>query len=137
MALATSCFKEILEVKPVHRVPFRNNPLLQGLINVGGQLKVSVYLDRLLKVSENADITEIGEILYKRMIVIRSGEETWVFPSDEVHGIFYVDPLKIENVPVSVLKSDSNYFNGIFNWHGRDVAILDHELLFKSLRKAV
>ncbi len=138
LALKTALFAEIAHVRPIHRIPHRSGPLLLGMINLRGQLRLCVSLHHLLQLEEGVkEQKEGGHRQYARMVAIRKGDEQWIFPVDEVYGNFRTRVAKLENVPVTVAKSTANYLRGVMAWEGKSVGLLDEELLFQSLRRSL
>jgi len=136
--LSTAVFNHVCENKAIHSIPFKKNPMILGLVNIGGQIRVCVTLDKLLNISGSAEKgDELSSVVYDRMIVIEQEENVWVFPVDEVYGIFQFDVEKMENVPVNVSKSSANYLKGVFLWKGKRIGFLDEELLCYSLKTSL
>lgn len=136
--LSTSVFNQVCEKKPIHSIPYRQNPMLLGLVNIGGQIRVCFAIDKLLGIAKEAGENEsLSSVVYNRMVVIEKEGNTWVFPVDEVYGIFQFDAKKMENVPVNVAKSSSNFLKGVYNWKDRSIGFLDEDLLCYSLKTQV
>ncbi|GAK53385.1 CheW-like protein [Candidatus Moduliflexus flocculans] len=143
LAIPTQLLDEIIDVEYVqsllHTIPHRRNPVLMGVINVHGEIWLCVSLKELLglEVVESPQ-TELDRNAYKRMMVIQ-GENTdrWVFPVDEIHGIYRVHPKSFQNVPVTVAKAKTTFTKGIFEWEQHQVAFLDNELLLHNLARSV
>jgi len=136
--LSTAVFNHVCENKAIHSIPFKKNPLVLGLVNIGGQIRVCVTLEKLLNVSgHEKGREELSSVVYDRMIVIEREDHVWVFPVDEVYGIFQFDAEQMENVPVNVSKSAANYLKGIFSWKEKRIGFLDEDLLCYSLKTSV
>lgn len=128
---------EVTENKVVHRIPHKRNPVVKGLVNLKGVLRICVSLHQLLEVEEPAVNTNDDRASYKRMICIQNEAGQWIFPVEEVYGVHHFDLSLIENVPVTVMKSRVNYLRGVFPWNGHNVSYLDQELLFPSILRSV
>lgn len=137
LALSTSVFYQICDMRPVHKIPHRKSPILLGIVNIEGQIRVSVSLDRLLDIGGEETASETNQITYMRNVVLEKNGDYWVFPVDEVYGIYRCPEDAIENVPVNLAKSSANFLKGIFNWEGHSVGYLDEELLFHSLKRSI
>ena len=136
--LSTSVFNQICEKKTIHTIPHSSSDILVGLVNIGGQMRLCVDLVKLFDIEEKAvKQSSHSPVVYDRMIVIEKDEELWVFPVDEAYGIFQFDMGALENVPVNVSKSSSNYLRGVLTWKGKSVGFLDEELLFYSLKRSL
>lgn len=130
LAVATSIFAEIAQRRPIHRIPHRSGPLLLGLTNLRGQMRLCVSLHYLLQIEEGAK-------QYARMLAIQKGDQRWIFPVDEVYGNHRYRKRELQNVPVTVSKSTANYLKGVIAWEGKGVGVLDEDLLFQSLKRSL
>lgn len=136
LAISTRFFAEIAHVRTLHCIPHRSGPILQGIINLRGQLRLCVSLHKLLELEEEqAEATLVGRKKYARLVAIRKGEDHWIFPVDEVFGNYHFAMSDLQNVPVTVSKSAANYLKGVVAWEGKSFGYLDEELLFQSLRR--
>jgi chemotaxis-related protein WspD len=136
LALATLYIKEILKMKKVHRIPHRNGKGLLGLVNSSGELEVCVSLHYLLGIEPSLrKLTEKASKHHPQMIIIEKERQAWVFPADEVFGIYSWDLAEMENVPVNLAKSSVNYIIGILKWGNACVGVLDENLLFSGIMR--
>lgn len=137
-ALSTSVFNQVCERKAIHTIPYKKSPIIIGLVNIGGQIRVCISLNQLLKITEQETFKNaMSSVVYDRMIVIEKGDTVLVFPVDEVFGIFQFDAALMENVPVNISKSSLNYLKGVFTWKDKSIGLFDEELLFTSLEKNI
>ncbi len=136
--LSTSVFNQICEKKVIHTIPHSKSQMLKGLVNIGGQMRLCVDLVKLFDIEDKTDRQRShSPVIYDRMIVIEKNEELWVFPVEEAYGIYQFDMGALENVPVNVAKSSSNYLRGVLTWKGKSVGFLDEELLLYSLKRSL
>lgn len=138
LALPTIFFKEITNRRPVHHIPHRSGIILQGVVNLNGELELYVALHELLHI-EPADTKNLERLPYhgdRMMAIIKEGE-LWVFPVDEIDGIYGWNLSGLENVPVNISKSGVNYIKGIMKMDSKSVGLLDEELLFASLQRSL
>lgn len=143
LGIPTKMVEEVIDLRTIHTVPSTRSKIFLGVVNVRGQLRLCVALHRLLDIQSTAE-EKVPEIhikglarRYRRMLAIRRGVEVWVFPVDEIYGVVTCDFDNLDNIPVTVAKSTSNYLLGIFAWKDHSIGILDGELLFESLRRLV
>lgn len=136
LAIRTQVFAEIIDPDSLrgHSLPHRKNPVLIGVVNVHGDIQLCVSLSELLGI-ENAVKKDWKD--QKLMMVVNTDAGRWVFPVNEILGIYHVYPHIFQNVPVTVAKAQSTYTKGIFNWKDKHVAFLDDDLLFYSLIRNV
>jgi chemotaxis-related protein WspD len=137
LALSTIFLKEVAHRRPVHRIPHRHSKVLQGVVNLNGELQLYIALHELLQI-EMSTGPNLDPLSYQsdRMVAIIKGGELWVFPVDEVDGIYSWNLSEIENVPVNISKSTANYIKGIIKMENRSIGLLDEELLFASLNRS-
>ena len=137
LALTTVTFAEVAQERPIHRIPHRSSRLLLGIVNLRGQLTLCVDMKNILEIEEEKlPVKKEGKI-YKRMVAIQKGKNRWIFPVDEVYGVYHCDINRVENVPVTAAKSKVNYMKGIIEWNHHRVGYLDDELLFLNLDRSV
>jgi chemotaxis-related protein WspD len=142
LAISTAIFSEVAQVRTLHRIPHRKESILLGMVNLRGQLTLCVNMQNLLEIespatSESYKKPQLGDTAYKRMLAIQQEQENWIFPVDEVYGIFHCEVSRLENVPVTIAKSTANYLKGVISWNNRSVGYLDEGLLFYSLRRSI
>jgi len=136
LAFSTNLYAEIIDPERFHTLPHRKNPVLLGLVNVHGELQICISLKNLLDLKGNTEKVKENKG-YKRMMVINHNGEQWVFPVDEIHGIYRVHPDNFQNIPVTVKKSGTSFTRNIFCWKNKNVAYLDDELVFTTLKRSV
>ncbi len=137
LALPTVCFKEVISRRPIHRIPHQNNKILLGIINLNGELKLYIALDRILEIEPIPESTSRIPYQQDRMIAISKEGELWVFSVEEIEGIYNLDLALIENVPVNISKSTTAYIKGIIKIGDKSVGVLDEDLLFSSLKRSI
>jgi len=137
LALSTTAFKEVCEVRPIHTLPHRSNNLLLGVVNIRGQLRTCVALGKMLEIEDAVAAKEANETCYQRLIVLENESDRWVFPADEVHGISHFEQSDVHNVPVTVSKSTANFLKGMLERDGKHMGFIDEELMFSGLRRVI
>lgn len=126
--LSTERVREIVPPSAVHPVPHRLKKGFQGLVNVRGEVHPCVDLRVLLGCGPAAKEKGIP-----RMILILDQGACYAFLADEVDNLLAVDVDSISSPPVSVEKAVPCYTSGMVRWAGKDLAILDEDLLMYSL----
>jgi chemotaxis-related protein WspD len=135
----------LLEVTPtcvIHTLPHHTNELFLGLVNIRGETLLCVSLSPLLGLTE--ELTNPSNNNYnsvtvtsKRMIVAGKDENRWVFPVDEVLGIYRFHLKELKDAPVVVTKASEAYTKGVITWQNKKVNYLDFELLFYTLNRRI
>ena len=136
LALPASLFKEVTQVSTIHRLPHRSSSILLGVTNIRGELQMCISLSAFLGV-ETAAISQehISLSVYRRMLIVEKEGNTWVFPVDEIYGVYRLTPDELRKVPANVAKSTNTYTKSIISWQSKNVVYLDDELLFYTLKK--
>jgi chemotaxis-related protein WspD len=136
LAISTLIFSEASTMRPIHLIPHRSGPILLGIVNIKGQLRLCVSLHQLLEIQPQSAADKVKD-KFQRLLAIRKDDQAWIFPADEVFGIFRCNTLTLQNVPVTISKSHGNYLKGVFTWEHKSVGYLDEDLLFQSLKRSV
>lgn len=137
LALPTNIIQEVTEVRIVHSVPHRKNPVLRGLVNLRGQLRICVSLGQLLHIEKATENTPEKQRLrtYERMVAIRKENDAYVFLVSEVKGTYRYRPDELQDPPATLAHSTNTFTRGIIRWEDHDVACLDSELMFYNLER--
>jgi chemotaxis-related protein WspD len=137
MALPTSSIQEVTDVSSVHSIPHRTAPVLRGLVNLRGQLKICVSLGQLMEIDKGEVYSgkETKERIYERMITVKHNDNQYVFLVSEVKGTYRYHQDELQAPPATLSQARGTYTCGIIHWQGREVACLDAELMFYSLEK--
>ena len=134
-ALPTAGVKEVAEVGPIRSIPQRSSEVLLGLINLRGVLYLCVSLDGLLGESGEASRTRVENSRGSaRLVVVENERERWVFPANEVSGVFHFLPKEIQTVPTRLTDDEALPIKGIVSWQERSVSYVDEKVLFNTLK---
>ena len=130
-ALPVSIFLEISAPFVVHSVPHRTNSLFLGMVNIRGEIILAASLANLLGLS-TYQAPGLG-----RMAVAGAPEGKWVFPIDEIYGIYLFNREDVKSAPAVISNNDSSYANGIFQWQNRTVTLLDPSRIIDALNSEI
>lgn len=147
LGLPVKILQEVTHPCVIQPLPHRSNQLFLGLVNIRGETLLCASLSHLLHIqttentvnfekTKNAKLS-LNKDNLQRMIVAGKEDDKWVFPVDEVHGIFRFHINDIQDVPVVITKSEIGYTKGVVNWEGKQVNFLDDELLFYNLNHKI
>ncbi|MCL1469176.1 chemotaxis protein CheW [Argonema antarcticum] len=140
LAVPVGLLQEVTDPCIIHTLPHRNSELFMGLVNIRGEILMCVSLSHLLDLEDNAnssDSDSVSSLAAKRMIVVGSQENHWVFIVDEVCGIHRFPIRELQNTPVVISKATEAYTKGVIRWQGHKVNYLDSDLLFSTLNKRI
>lgn len=152
LALPIGVLVEVTSLRTLHRIPHREGTVLEGLVNVRGQLQVCVSLHRLLGV--NTAVTDIkpvpdrlpadsqgqGAVTKRLLVVEQQGirrSDRWVFGVDEVAGVQNVEQSAMRTTPSTVNQSSARFCRTLFKAEDRTVGMLDEARIFDNLRTLV
>ena len=133
-ALPVGVFLEVSSPYVVHSVPGRSNALFLGMVNVRGEIMLAASLTNLLGLKQQQSTSPP---MAGRMAVAGTPEGKWVFPIDEIHGIYLFNREHVKAAPVVIANTDQTYACGVFQWQSRSVALLDPHRIFSMLTLAV
>lgn len=135
--------QEVTPTCVIHTLPHHTNELFLGLVNIRGETLLCVSLSPLLGLTEdlsnpsNNNDNHVTSVTLKRMIVAGKEENRWVFPVDEVFGIYRFHLKDLKDAPVVVTKASEAYTKGVITWQNQQVNYLDFELLFYTLNRRI
>ncbi|MBC8123738.1 MAG: purine-binding chemotaxis protein CheW [Gemmatimonadaceae bacterium] len=135
LAVPVGLVERIAEVREVHPLPHLQSPIMKGLVNIQGELRVCVSIAAVLGIDEIVGQTQ--QKAYTRMVIITRSQQSFVFPVSEVYGIHRYSSLDLQEAPATVLKAASAHTLGILDWHGKTVGCLDAERLFHVLGRSL
>lgn len=140
LALVVAALREVISLRPIRRIPFQS-AVLAGVVNVRGELHLSVRLDSLLGISgANAKETNSiadGKQSMPRFLVAGRGGESWVFRADEVDRIYRLSASALQPVPPTLGRATARLTRGVFSCHHRAVGLLDDTRLFEVVRASM
>jgi chemotaxis-related protein WspD len=137
LALKTIFLQETTNLRPVHRVPLRTNNVFKGIVNINGELLLCISVADLLEYAHEEDKWKDDTIIYKRMVVINKDSERFVFPVDEILGIYRIASSDLKEPPVTLSKSPMTFIEGIFNLNEKKVGLLGEDKFIHALKRSL
>ncbi|GAC1472517.1 MAG: chemotaxis protein CheW [Chamaesiphon sp.] len=138
LALAAQLFQEVTQISVIRTLPHRSNQIFTGLVNIRGEIQICISLSHLLGLETEADSPQnVSHPVYRRMVVVETEGNHWVFPVDEIYGIHHFYPDELQNVPATISKARDTYSKGIIPWQEKNISYLDDELLFYTVKRRV
>jgi chemotaxis-related protein WspD len=138
LALPTRVCQEVAEMRAIHTLPHRSGPVLLGLVNIRGQIRLCVSLRELLGLEPGDDSNPVMDRKDPRCLVVIAGDsDHWVVLVDELYGIQRFHLSAVRGAPVTVAKASPGLMKGVIDWRDKGVGYLDDALLFLALRKEV
>jgi chemotaxis-related protein WspD len=137
LALKTIFLQETTNIRVVHRVPLRTNNVFKGIVNINGELLLCVSLADLLEYTHEDEKGKDDAMIYKRMVVVNKGGERYVFPVDEILGIYRIPSSDLKEPPVTLSKSPMTLIEGIFNLNEKKVGLLGEDKFVHALKRSL
>ena len=138
LAVPVRLLQEVTQPCVIHTLPHRSNELFMGLVNIRGEILLCVSLNYMLDLKDRQHAANrVTTVAAKRMIVLASEQNRWVFTVDEVCGIHRFPSSELQTAPVVISKASEAYTKGVFRWQGHKVNYLDAELLFYTLNRRI
>jgi chemotaxis-related protein WspD len=138
LALKAGILQEVTHPVTIQPLPHRSNELFLGLVNIRGETLLCASLLHLLNLEPSDENSSTpNPVNAQRMIVAGHQDDKWVFPVDEVYGIYRFNLSELREAPVVIAKASESYTQGIINWQGKKVNYLDSELLFYTLNRKI
>jgi chemotaxis-related protein WspD len=137
LALPTSAFQEVAELSGIHRLPHSRSSVLNGLVNVRGELLLCAALDvvlGLVKVQVDARVHQ--DMPDGRLLVCSYKGDRVAFPVNKVVGIHTYSARDVRNVPATLSKAVTCMV-GVLYWNEMAIGCLDTELLFQAVNKGL
>lgn len=127
---------EICEDRAIRPLPGVNNRLVKGVVNISGRVQVCFSLGQVMHFDKQPDQSRHkGKSLLNALVVNIWEGRRYVFPVNEVLGIYGYNPSNVKPVPATIGEVESQYVTGIVPIQGRDVGRLDAERLFREFDK--
>lgn len=138
-ALSTDVFQEVTEYRLAHTVPHHRTGVLNGLVNVRGELLLSISLGALLQLEK---ISEVGNTAKRdvrgRLLICSRKGSRFAFPVNEVQGVHRYHPKDLRDIPATLGKSGTGtYVTGVLPWEDKTIGCLDEQLLFYAVDKGL
>ncbi|RLS35409.1 MAG: chemotaxis protein [Planctomycetota bacterium] len=151
LALRAGALVEVTTERLRHRVPHRTGGVLEGVVNIRGQLQLCVSAHTLLgipqvsaddKASAHTPAEEADTAAGKRRFlvverVVDTGPEQWVFAVEEVAGMHRIARTEMRAVPSTVSQSSARFCYALLDWQTSVVGLLDENRMFDALRDQV
>jgi chemotaxis-related protein WspD len=141
LALPTDVLVEVTPLRPLHRVPHRGGTILEGIVNIRGQLQLCASLHGLLGLGPaGRDGEDHGQATARLLVVERAGPtgmERWTLPVDDVAGVHRIVRSALRDVPSTVSHAGTRHALALFALDDRSVSLLDEQRIFDGLRAGI
>ena len=126
LAVPADRVAEVMERRPVTPVPHRMGEIVEGMVNLRGELLMVVSLEAVLGLERTRRDN-------RRMLVIRHASGRFVFSADEVYAEVRYSPKAVQPAPAAWAAPGFSCITGVFEWGDRTVGLLDVEALVQAV----
>ncbi len=130
LAIRALVLRELTQPGVIRRVPHQRSEVLLGLTAVRGEILLCFSLHALMDETVPRTANEST-----RFLVARHQGADWIFPVDEVSGIYDIPAEAVEPLPSTLTHAGSVYTLGIAQCGDRPVGLVDEELVFGSIAR--
>jgi chemotaxis-related protein WspD len=127
-------------LRPIHSLPHRRDGVVLGVTNVRGGLLVCISLAVILGSTarpEAAGAPSGRRAAVPRLLVARATAGAVVFPVDEVQGMERFRTQDLKDVPATLAQAQAAYTRALVPLGDRMVGLLDEQLLFYTVERAL
>jgi chemotaxis-related protein WspD len=125
-AIPATCLNEIAEQRVVHRIPRNRNDDIEGIVNIGGEVRVCYSLESILDVKQLAvKNNKNGLSMIARHLVILLDAQYYVFRVEQVSGLCWYNDNDILPVPSTLRHEGAGVISGVINHNKNKVGIFD------------
>jgi len=133
-ALSTKVLNDVTHPRQPHRIPHRSNNVLTGLVNIRGELVLSISLTGLLGLR----VPQETSIDTGRMIVAQFDELTVAFLVDQVDGITRYANHTVQEAPSTLSWHNGNFIQGLLDHPDHpdhQIGLLNHQLIHNTMNR--
>ncbi len=109
-AIETGLFQEAVVNKLIHIVPGRTNKYLYGIVNVNGELFLSIAMESFLGLDRSSD----QDFNAKNLLVLNFDDQRYCFPIDEYDSVAGIRIDDLEEIPHTLSKMEDNIIKSVF-----------------------
>ena len=131
-ALGATWVAEVVEWRAIRTVPHHRGDLLLGIANVGGELRLCVSIEVLFG-QARPDVRTPRPT--GRLLLLGTRGPEWAAPVDQAFVIHWLPPEDVGPAPATVSQSAQAFLRGMFPWRGRQVGLLDGDLLLGTVAR--
>ncbi len=109
-AIDTGLFQEAVVNKMIHIIPGRSNKYLYGIVNVNGELYLTIAMESLVGLDRKFDM----ELNSKQLLVLNIDNQKYCFPIDEFDSVKNIKLSDLEEIPQTISKIENNIIDNVF-----------------------
>jgi len=125
-ALPMKVVSEVANSRPIHKLPYKCDKVLNGLVNISGELVITIDILSLLGVG-------VSKRENCRMIVCALGDDKLAFNADSVFGMARVETSLIK--PAKPQERMGGFVENILNINSQFYKLVDFELVAYAITR--
>jgi chemotaxis-related protein WspD len=137
LALPAAAIDEIGQVRAIHSLPHRRDPIVLGVVNVRGTLTIAASLIAMLKLVRASATKDTSRESRARLLVAAHQGGAAAFPVDEAEGIVRFRASDLMPVPSTLAHAALSHARGVLAWRDTTVGVLDVDRLFATLARSL
>jgi len=133
-AIKTVILNEICEISDIHSIPHNKNSILEGLVNIHGEMEICISLAQLIikqKPDNNDNKTR------SRLVVIKLNSGKYAFKACEVMGIYPINTTTLLSPPSTITNANQQLTESIFEFNNQSIGLIDISYLDTALIGAI
>ncbi len=134
-ALSTNLLIGANGMLSVHSLPHRSNSIFEGLVNINGELLCCVSAYEVLGLTDK--IFKDDNKGYKRMVIIKKNDDTFVFKVDELLRAERISSDDLKKPPATLTKSKASYTKNVYFKDKIEIGIINDDNFFKILKESL
>jgi chemotaxis-related protein WspD len=133
-ALKTKVLNEVGETSEIHSIPHNRQLIIDGLVNVRGEMEICISFRALVSDKASATATHNNK---SRIIIINLDSGKYAFQADEVMGVFKISERDIKHPPTSISHTDKQLTGGVFDYNETHIGLVDDACMNSKLMEAM
>lgn len=130
--LSTKYFNEVSEDKKIHPIPHFSGGKVKGVVNIRGKIQVCFSASQVLGV-DSSSFSQGQMNSSSRVLVTAFEGQTFIFPVDEIKGVFRYREALVKELPSTLLRSDESLLEGVLNVEDINVACINPSHFFMAM----
>jgi chemotaxis-related protein WspD len=135
--LDSSVIVEVTDSSEIHSLPHQRSKILQGIVNVRGEIKLAVELHDLFAVEKLVSDSDKKTKIFERNVVIQKDKDNWVLTVDEIFGVVKFNEKRVTSLPATAKTAKENFLRGFIKIDKIEAGIIVSNVLFDSIGKQV
>lgn len=107
---------QVITQRCIHPLPRNKREFLLGLVKLRGGLKMSISLEKILKIRTRKNVENQSVGIYKRMVHFGTTQHNFVVPVDEIMGVCHIEKSSIA-ICLDDTLFEHSFYKGSFRYN--------------------